>query len=327
MYVEIKYLNLLSSQLQKFKQTKRNTWNFRCPICGDSQRNRNKARGYVFELKSDLIFKCHNCGVSMPVSKLIETLDPSLYKEYRMEKFKDQKKPKIDMRKVNRIVSSTPVFKSNPLKDLIKIDDLNKSHPAREYLLNRKLPTDNLYYTETFKLWTNTVKPDTFSDTDNDEGRIIIPFKTKAGDVFGYQGRSLSATGLRYITILLEERQPKIFGLETINYDKTVYITEGPLDSLLLKNCVAMAGADVHTDGTIGDNYVLIFDNEPRNEQITARILKCIDDGISVVIWPDNIKEKDINDMFLAGHPVQNLVESNVYSGLTAKLKFNEWKK
>ena len=163
MYIEIKYLNLLSTQLQKFKQTKRNTWNFRCPVCGDSQRNKNKARGYVFELKGDLVYKCHNCGVSMPVAKLIEDIDPILYKEYRMEKFKKPKK--VDMRKVTKIVSQTPVFKSNPLKDLTPIDDLNKSHPAREYLLNRKLPTTALYYTEKFKEWTNSVKPDTFQDT------------------------------------------------------------------------------------------------------------------------------------------------------------------
>jgi hypothetical protein len=325
MYVEIKYLNLLSPRLQKYKQKKRNLWNFRCPICGDSQRNKNKARGFVFELKGDLVFKCHNCGISMPVGKLIEKMDPSLYKQYRMEKF--QKKPQIDMRKVKRVVSSTPVFKKNILGDLIKINDLNNSHPAREYLLNRKLPTSALYYTEKFKEWTNSLKPDTFPDTNQDEGRIIIPFRTKEGDVFGFQGRSLSSTGLRYITVLLEEDQPKIFGLDTIDYDKTIYITEGPLDSLFLKNCVAMAGADVSRFVTTGNRTVFIYDNEPRNTEITKRIEKHIGNGDSVVIWPKNISQKDINDMVLAGHNVTDIVESSIYTGLSATLKFNEWKK
>ncbi len=325
MFVEIKYLNLLSPRLQKYKQKKRNLWNFRCPICGDSTRNKNKARGFVFELKGDLVFKCHNCGVSMPVGKLIEKMDPGLYKQYRMEKF--QKKPQIDMRKVKSVVSSTPVFKKNILSGLTKIDDLNNSHPAREYLLNRKLPTESLYYTEKFKEWTNSVKPDTFPDTNQDEGRIIIPFRTKEGDVFGFQGRSLSSSGLRYITILLQEDQPKIFGLNTINYDETVYITEGPLDSLFLKNCVAMAGADLHNDNTLGSDIVYIFDNEPRNEQICTRINSRITSGDKVVIWPDSIKQKDINDMILAGHKVMDIVESNTYTGLSATLKFNEWKK
>ena len=54
---------------------------------------------------------------------------------------------------------------------------------------------------------------------------------------------------------------------------------------------------------------------------------KTIDKGYSVVIWPIGIAEKDINDMFLAGHDVQDLVQLNTYSGLEAKLKFNLWKK
>lgn len=327
MYTEIKYLNLLSTQLPKFKQKKRNLWNFRCPICGDSTRNKNKSRGFVFEIKGDLVYKCHNCGVSMPIGKLFEHVDPQLYKEYRLEKFKDSQKPRVDMRKVKRVVSSTPVFKLNILKDLTPIDDLNNSHPAREYLLNRRLPTSVLYYTEKFKEWTNSVKPDTFPDTKQDEGRIIIPFKTQEGDVFGFQGRSLSNTGLRYITVLLDEDQPKIFGLDTINQEQTIYITEGPFDSLLINNSLAMAGADV---SGLPDNLhhkVFVYDNEPRNNEITSRIENHINSGDNVVIWPDNIKEKDINDMILAGHLVQNIVESNVYSGLTAKLKFNEWKK
>ena len=328
MYVEIKYLNLLSPRLQLFKQKKRNLWNFRCPVCGDSQRHKNKARGFVFEVKGDLLYKCHNCGVSMPLPKLIEKLDPQLYKEYRLEKFTDGKKKKIDMRKVKRVVSSTPKFKKNILSNLERIEDLNTTHPARKYLSDRKLPLEALYYTEKFKGWVNSVKPETFPDENQEEGRIIIPFRTKEGDVFGFQGRSLSNTGLRYITILLEEGRPKIFGLEKVNFDKTIFITEGPFDSLLLENSVAMGGADISNHSNqLGSNIVFVYDNEPRNKQITDRMSRHIKDGDSIVIWPSNIKQKDINDMVIGGQSVQNLVESNVYSGLSATLKFNEWKK
>ena len=326
MYVEIKYLNLLSVRLEKFKRKKPNLWNFRCPICGDSQRNKNKARGFIFEIKGDLMYKCHNCGVSMPFPKLLQDLDQELYKEYRMEKFQSPKK-NVDMRKVKRVVSTTPVFKRDILHDLTPLDNLNNSHPAKEYILNRRLPTDALFYTESFKEWTNSVKPDTFPDTENDEPRIIIPFKDKEGSVFGFQGRSLHSTGLRYITILLQEDAPKIFGLDAIDYDRTIYITEGPLDSLLVRNSVAMAGADVRGEVLDACSCVYIFDNEPRNRQITDRIAKHISDGDSVVIWPQNIKEKDINDMYLAGHQVQGIIESNTYQGLTATLKLNDWRK
>ncbi len=328
MYVEIKYLNLLSTQLGKFKQKKPYLWNFRCPICGDSQRNKNKARGFVFQLKGKLLFKCHNCQVSVPFTKLLQDMNPNLYKEYRMEKFKDSKPRQVDMRKVNKIVSAAPVFaKQDVLHDLTPLDNLNNSHPAKEYILNRKLPTKALYYTEKFMEWTNSVKPDTFQDITHDEGRIIIPFRDKEGSVFGFQGRSLSSSGLRYITVLLQEGQPKIFGLNSIDYDKTIYITEGPFDSLLLQNAIAMAGADASVSSLVDSDIVFVYDNEPRNVQITTRILKHISDGESVVIWPSAIKEKDINDMHLAGHSVQEIVSSCTYTGLTATLKFNDWRK
>ena len=328
MYTEIKYLNMLSPRLDKFKRKKDHLWNFRCPICGDSQKNKNKARGFVFELKGNLLYKCHNCGASMSLEQLINKLDVELWKEYKLEKFKESNpRSTPDMRKVKRVVSQTPVFKTDILKDLMKISNLNITHPAKEYLLKRRLPLEALYYTEKFKEWTNSVKPNTFKDVAQDEGRIIIPFRTKEGDVFGFQGRSLSSTGLRYITILLEEEAQKIYGLNTIDYEKTIYITEGPLDSLFLKNCVAMAGADVNVSECIGNDVVYVYDNEPRNREITTRMGKLIDNGEKIVIWPNDIKEKDINDMILGGHNVQQIVETHTYSGLQATLKFKEWKK
>ena len=326
LYTDIKFLNLLSVQLSRFKQVKRNLWNFRCPVCGDSQKNKTKARGYVFELKGNLMYKCHNCQVSLPFPALLQNLNPTLHKEYKLEKFKNNNtKNPVDHRKVKKIVSQKPVFKKDVLSDLTPLDKLNKTHPAREYILNRKLPTEALYYTEKFQEWVNSVKPDTFPDTSKDEARIIIPFIDRKGNCFGIQGRSIRSDGLRYITILFEEDRPKIFGLNTLDYERTTYICEGPLDSLLLDNAVAMAGADLSARELIGGDLVFIYDNEPRNKQITSRIHSHIKSGDSVVIWPKHLKEKDINDMILAGHNVQRIVEENTYSGLKATLKFTDW--
>jgi len=328
MYTEIKYLNLLSSRLARFKRTKEYVWNCRCPICGDSQKNKSKARGFFFRHKSSLLYKCHNCQLSLPFPKMLETLDSDLYKEYKLEKFKDSAKPRTDMRKVKRIVSSKPEFKVDVLSKVTPIELLNKLHPAREYLEKRKLPIEALYYTEKFKEWVNTIKPETFEDITNDEPRIIIPFKDSEGIVFGFQGRSLSSSGIRYITILIDENQTKIFGLENVDRKKKVYITEGPFDSLLLDNAIAMAGADVDSNSIdVGSNVVFVYDNEPRNSQITKRISYHIHKGDSVVIWPNHIKEKDINDMFLAGYDVQEIVDNNTFYGLKAQLQFNKWKK
>ena len=88
--IDSKYVNLVSSRLQKFKRVKTNLYNFRCPICGDSKKHKNKARGYIYSHKADMNFKCHNCGASSSLSNFIKTLDPVLYKQYIFEKFKDR---------------------------------------------------------------------------------------------------------------------------------------------------------------------------------------------------------------------------------------------
>jgi hypothetical protein len=213
--------------------------------------------------------------------------------------------------------------------DLPTIESLNSDHPAKGYLLGRGIPESkfsDLYYAEKFCQWTNDQKP-TFKNVKKDHPRIIIPFIDKDGKWFGYQGRSLDVNDkMRYITIMLDEDRPKIYGLNKIDDTKTVFITEGPFDSLFIANSVAMCGADVDVSSYSWD-CVYIFDNEPRNTQICDRISNTIDRGDKVVIWNSNIQLKDLNDMILAGHNVESLVESSIYQGLEAKVKFTEWKR
>ena len=126
---------------------------------------------------------------------------------------------------------------------------------------------------------------------------------------------------------MLDEENPKVFGLNTIDKNELVYITEGPFDSTFLSNAIAMCGADLLLGDWGISDCCYVYDNEPRNREICDRISKCIKKGHKVVIWPKDISQKDINDMILAGHNVQSIVDSNVYKGLEAELKFNTWKK
>jgi len=254
-----------------------------------------------------------------------------------MEKFKEDNPHKgLDMKKVAKVVTTLgermndfqfEVVKPSILSNLPSLGSLNTEHPAKKYILNRKLPLEDLYWADDFCEYVNSVRPNTFSDSKNNEGRIIIPFTDKEGNCFGFQGRAIHNTNLRYITILLEEK-PKVFGLNKLNYEQRIFITEGPFDSLLLRNACAMGGADISDYRHIlGDNIVFVYDNEPRNRQIMSRVEEHIRRGESVVIWPSHIKEKDINDMQLAGLDVQFIVDTNTYSGLTATLKLKEWRK
>jgi len=319
-FVDVKYINLISARFQKFKKIKNNLYNFRCPICGDSQKNKSKARGYLYQVKNNTNFKCHNCGVNISFNNFLKQIDSVIYKQYTFEKFKDGKTGRNFTTEEPVFSFEAPIFK--PKLDLPKAS----SNPdARKYLESRKLNPDKFYYTDQFKSWTNSLK-DVFDDTTKDEPRIIIPLFYQ-NTLVGFQGRALGQSKIKYITVMLNDDAPKIYGLDEIEKDKTVYITEGPFDSTFIPNSIALCGADGDVSKWDISNPVWIYDNEPRNAEIHSRISRVIDRGERVVIWPSFVKEKDINDMFLSGLDVQNMIESNTYSGLEAKLKFTTWKK
>ena len=319
-FVDVKYINLISARFQKFKKIKNNLYNFRCPICGDSQKNKSKARGYLYQVKNNTNFKCHNCGVNISFNNFLKQIDSVIYKQYTFEKFKDGKTGK-------NFTTDEPVFKFEAPKFKPKLDlpKASSNPDAKKYLESRKLNPDKFYYTDQFKSWTNSLK-DVFDDTTKDEPRIIIPLFYQ-NTLVGFQGRALGSSKIKYITVMLNDDAPKIYGLDEIEKDKTVYITEGPFDSTFIPNTIALCGAD----GDVGkwgiSDPVWIYDNEPRNAEIHSRISRVIDRGEKVVIWPSFVKEKDINDMILSGLNVQDMIESNTYSGLEAKLKFTTWKK
>ena len=319
-FVDVKYINSISIRLSKFKKVKNNLYNFRCPLCGDSQKQKSKARGYFYGVKADVNFKCHNCGASMTFSSFLKELDSTMHRQYVLEKFKDGHTGKASVVEEPKFEFKKPVFKKK--LDLPKASEVPD---AKEYLDRRKLDPKKFYYTDKFREWTNTQKQ-TFDIVEYDEPRIIIPLFYQ-NTLIGFQGRSLGPSKVKYITIMLDDNAPKIYGLDEIKTSKPIYITEGPFDSTFIKNSVAMCGSDVDIGSFDWSDYIYVYDNEPRNREIVNRISKTISRGEKVVIWPSNIEEKDINDMVLSGHNIQEMVESNIYYGLEAKLKFTTWKR
>jgi transcription elongation factor Elf1 len=319
-FVDVKYINLISARFQKFKKVKNNLYNFRCPICGDSQKNKNKARGYLYQVKNNTNFKCHNCGINISFNNFLKQLDSEIYKQYTFDKFKQGNTGK-------NFVVDEPVFNFSVPKFKPKIDlpKASENSEAKKYLESRKLNPHKFYYADKFKSWTNSIKK-VFDDTSKDEPRIIIPLFYQ-NTLIGFQGRALGLSKVKYITVMLDENAPKIYGIDEVKKDETVYITEGPFDSTFICNSIALCGADGDVDRWGINNPVWIYDNEPRNREILSRISRAIEMGQKVVIWPSSIKEKDINDMVLSGLNVQSVIESSTYSGLEAKLKFTTWKK
>ena len=318
--VDSKYISLVSSRLQKFKRVKADLYNFRCPICGDSQKNKSKTRGYLYAIKADVNFKCHNCGSSMTFSSFLKKIDTTMHKQYVFERFKNNKTGRGTVVEEPKFKFEAPKF--SPKMDLPRASEIST---AKLYLEKRGLDPTKFYYTNKFKAWVNTLV-EKFDNIEYDEPRIIIPLIYE-NQLIGFQGRALGPNSVKYITIMLEENAPKVYGIDKINEKEPIYIVEGPFDSHFLDNSVAMVGADLDTRPFGWSNYIWVFDNEPRNREIVNRISKTIDRGEQVVIWPNNILEKDLNDMVLSGHDVQTVIKSNTYVGLEAKLKFNTWKR
>ena len=332
--IDTKYLSLLSPRLDRFKKVRDYLWNFRCPQCGDSQKSKSKARGYVYRKKTDLFFKCHNCGVGQSVGNLIKDLDPFLHKQYIMERYRAGETGKRKS-KAPEFKFETPTFKPKETNiDLPSIESLPKEHYARVYCEGREIPQqfmDKIFYAEDFKNWALSVCQVDYSNLMGKEPRLVIPFFDKDNQLIGAQGRALQESKVRYVTVKVYEDAPKVFGLERWNSDQHTYLVEGPIDSLFLPNCLAMAGADM-SDLSILDNTktTLIFDNEPRNFQIVKSMVRFLKNGWKIVVWPNSITCKDINDMVLTSIKDARLVEiinTNTYSGQRGEWEVKSWKK
>ena len=319
--IDSKYIGLVSSRFEKFKRVKADLYNFRCPLCGDSQKNKSKTRGYLYAVKTNTNFKCHNCGASMSFNNFLKKIDPTLHRQYTLEKFKEGHTGKNFVVEEPKFEFSKPIFSKK-----LDLPKASSNQLAKEYLEKRKLNPEKFYFANKFQEWVNTQKP-TFNKIVRDESRIIIPMYDTQNNLIGFQGRALGSSPNKYITVMLSDDAPKIYGLDQIDFTKSIYIVEGPFDSTFIQNSVAMCGSDVDIRSFGWSDYIWVFDNEPRNREIVNRISKTIDRGEQVVIWPTNIVQKDINDMVLAGLSVMDVLKSNTHSGLEAKVKFNEWKK
>ena len=313
--------------LPLFKKKGDNLWNFRCPYCGDSQKSRTKARGFVFRKKNDLFYKCHNCGVGASLGNLIKYVDSKTYDDYILERYRTGIETKSSPQPEFKF--DAPVFKKNVFKSLQSISQLSQTHPARRLVEERKLSEfiGDLFLCPSFFKFTNTLVPNKFPSLCGDHPRLMIPFRNEEGEIFAYQGRAFGTETPKYITIKLDEDADKIFGLDRVDKSKPILVVEGPLDSLFLDNCIAMAGADFNN---FEGDLIIIFDNEPRNKEICKQIEKAIGQGRNVVIWPDTVKEKDINDMILAGYSkqsIQQIITDNTFQAASASLRFAEWRK
>lgn len=360
---DLEFITRLNFRLRNFKR-RGDVFNFSCPLCGDSKKNSKKARGYIFKSKKtdSFLFKCYNCNESTTFTNFLRKLDPQYYTEYvtsinplfgdnnvdTAHKTQDLKNPILSS-------SKSLITKDNFGDYFQKIENLPKNHFARDYLRGRKIPQGKIetefYYTDDFRNSTIKILSDLGQPTDSytnlraGDKRIIIPFIDENQTVLGFQGRTLDPNNkVRYITVKLNPDYQKVYGLHLLDRtQEKVYVLEGPIDSMFVPNSLAVMDANLTKIESIIDipkeKLILVFDNEPRSENIVRSVNTAIQKGFSVVIFSEgsNGSFKDINDLVklqnLGTSEVLHLLEKNTYANDTTsrkfitQLEFNKWKK
>jgi len=355
-YIERKFLGFISSKLEQFKQKQTDLYNFRCPYCGDSKKNKLKARGYVYRKSNDYFFICHNCGKSTTFAKFLEHVDGTTYKQYILERYAtgqtghgtNTKKPDFEQLKGNayaRLQSTLNNSRgdSTPVESLERtwrefkdysIKKLPEEHYARAYIKNRKIPEqfwDEILFVPQFREFLDKEFPNHGKDEVPNDDRVVLLYTNEKGEITNVAGRALSDTKIRYVTVKVSDEK-KLFGLHRLRKQERIYVLEGQFDSYFVENSVASGDSNLGGVAAVLPelDVVLVYDNEPRNRDIVKQIEKSIDSGHKVCLFPENTKGKDVNDMIqngLTSREIKDIIDDNTFSGLSAKLKFTHWKR
>lgn len=336
LWIERKYITLISHRIPRFKTKSQNLFNGRCPICGDSKTNLKKMRFFIYVKETKFVCHCHNCGLHQDFRNFLKRLDESLYQDFNQELLEEKVQPQIDLStfKTETRVSAKDAW--SKLIKLKKISQLSHLHPAKKYVESRHIPNPlhaEFRFTEQFAHWINEIVPGKYDDDalKIDESRLVIPFFDKGHYLFGVQGRAISPlTKQRYLSILFDENKPLIWGLDRIDHEKPIYAFEGVLDAIFVSNSVAICGANYPSLLKVIKSPILVYDNEPNSRETKKKITKAIEQGLSVVIWPDNLIHKDVDNMIVGGYSIDHvlhIMKENTFDGMAARFRLEEWSK
>ena len=343
-WIDRKYLLLISSRLRNFRQKKDDLFNFSCPFCGDSKKNKLKASGYIYRKNNDYFYVCHNCGVGTTFFKFLKHNDEESARQYALERYTEghignhnYTKPVVFTRtgKNPFEVFDSKKLSLETIRDKIpNINILQDGHPARLYVEQRKIPEtfwNEVFFASNFKEFMDDVFPDHGKENVPSDARVVLFYTNEKGEITNVAGRALGKSPIRYCTIKVTDDK-KMFGLHRVRKSERIYVVEGQFDSFFIPNCIASGDSNLcGVANHLSDcDVTLIFDKEPRNKEIVKQIEQSIENGYNVCLLPEELPGKDINEMIIndmAASELKRIIDENTFQGLEAKLRLTQWKK
>lgn len=339
-WVDRSWISRLTPYLEQFTWKSDTLANFRCPLCGDSQKDKLKCRGYLFIKNGDWQFKCHNCGRGYKFRNFLYNAFPEEYKAYRMEVMRERatmSRPFVPQDTLEkRLTVEIQPHSYVVTDDVLCVADLPEDHPARVYMAGRKVThLDRVFYTDNFSRFIkDELKIQKYHDRELPESEhLIFLLKDRDGITFGCQGREIKQKNFK--TMKWNDNMPGLYGLEANDSEKLTLVFEGIFCSLLVPNSIAMLGASINEgfeEQLNMETTVLVFDNEPRHPDTVKRMEKAINFGWNVAFWPiDPLVAKDLNDVarytdLNVRNVVRGLVD-NAKRGTRAKIALAAWQR
>ena len=341
------------------------TYNFRCPICGDSKKDKNKKRGYFYWKpdKNYYSFKCHNCNEAHTLIGYLKLYEKDMYRKYIYNALKSGGKLKVRATQNSIVPNIVSKIDNSAVKslisDLLKRKDIIpakniKEYEVQKYIFDRGIPKNklkHLFYSDNF--YDKLYKPlkillGQFDKNESSKGvsndkRIFWFIKDRTNNIIGIQGRSVEKdANRRYLTVKIVASSVMLGNLENVSLTDRIFVTEGFIDSLFLPNAVSLngssyAGAISKLKDLNAKDVTVVFDNEPHNKEIRKKVSGLIDNLISnhitnfgICLLPKNIrnKGKDINDYIKNGIEISkliNIINASTYYGAIAKIKLLRW--
>ena len=284
-----------------------------CPYCGDSFNDKFAKRGNIYWQNG--YYHCYNSPCKhVPITQFLKDFDQPLENDdlYTVTHFiKSHKKEISSISPIEfgifKDIQNLGVEKQLVFEKLNLYEINEKTYRAYPYLRSRLL-VQHL---------------DQFAYNPKKKELFILNYSKDYTKIIGMQSKNLSFDGAKYLTYTIEKvrklcdlkseldeeyleklnRFSTLFGIMNLDMTRDFTVFEGPIDSMFLRNSVAITGAGKKTfDFDELPTVKYFFDNDIAGKTVMIDKLK---EGKRVFLWTkflkenslDNFKIKDLNDL------------------------------